>query len=649
MSSAQSTETAARLHVENIGGISETTVELEPGVTALSGRNATNRTSLLQAIMAALGSDRASLKGDAKEGSVTLTIGDRTYSRTLKRRGDTIVTEGDPFLEDSTLADLFAFLLETNEARQAVARGDDLRELIMRPIDTNAIQAEVERLETEKRQLDRKIDDLDSLDGRLPELEQRRTELKSQIQEKRDELEEKEREIEEADANIEKSREDRAELEDKLDEVKNARSNLEDVRYDLDAEAESIEALRDERTELQEERSEIPDELDDGTAIQSEISDLRDRMQTFDSTVNELQTVIQFNEDMLEGTSADVAEALRDGQEHDHGSVTDALVESDSVVCWTCGTQVETSQIESTIDRLRDLRREKLDQRNDVRSRIDELEDERAELDTQRRRRQKLDDRIESIEDELDRRQSRREELKSRREELSASIEDLESEVEELEERDYGDVLERHREANQLEFEIGRLENNVEDVEDEMKEVESRLDERGDLEERRDDISEQLGELRTRIERIEREAIEQFNSHMDTVLDILDYANLDRIWIERTEKTVREGRRKVDKSVFDMHIIRSSEDGASYEDTIDHLSESEREVTGLVFALAGYLVHEVHETVPFMLLDSLEAIDSERIAQLIDYISDHADYTVAALLPEDAAAVSDQYERVTEI
>ncbi|RDI69613.1 archaea-specific SMC-related protein [Halopelagius longus] len=649
MSSAQSTEKTARLHVENIGGISETTVELEPGVTALSGRNATNRTSLLQAIMAALGSDRASLKGDAKEGSVTLTIGDRTYSRTLKRRGDTVVTEGDPYLEDSTLADLFAFLLETNEARQAVARGDDLRELIMRPIDTDAIQAEVEQLETEKRQLDRKIDDLDSLDGRLPELEQRRTELKSQIQEKRDELEEKEREIEEADANIEQSREDRAELEDKLDELKSARSDLEDVRYDLDAEAESIEALEDEQEELREERAEIPDELDDGTAIQSEISDLRDRMQTLDSTVNELQTVIQFNEDMLEGTSADVAEALRDGQEHDHGSVTDALVESDTVVCWTCGTNVETSQIEATIDRLRDLRREKLDRRNDVRSRIDELEDERAELDSMRRRREKLDDRIASIEDELDRRQNRREELKSRRTELSESIEDLESEVEELEERDYGDVLELHREANQLEFEIGRLESEVEDVESEMEEVESRLDERDDLEERREEISEQLGELRTRIERIEREAIEQFNTHMETVLDILDYANLDRIWIERTEKTVREGRRKVDKSVFDMHIIRSSESGASYEDTIDHLSESEREVTGLVFALAGYLVHDVHETVPFMLLDSLEAIDSERIAQLIDYISDHADYTVAALLPEDAAAVSDQYERVTEI
>jgi len=80
---------------------------------------------------------------------------------------------------------------------------------------------------------------------------------------------------------------------------------------------------------------------------------------------------------------------------------------------------------------------------------------------------------------------------------------------------------------------------------------------------------------------------------------------------------------------FDLHIVRSSPDGTAYEDTVDHLSESEREVTGLVFALAGYLVHDVHETVPFILLDSLEAIDSDRIARVVDYFRTHADYLVA--------------------
>ncbi|WP_227377647.1 hypothetical protein [Haladaptatus halobius] len=136
---------------------------------------------------------------------------------------------------------------------------------------------------------------------------------------------------------------------------------------------------------------------------------------------------------------------------------------------------------------------------------------------------------------------------------------------------------------------------------------------------------------------------------MEIVLDIPDYANLDRIWIDRVERDVREGRRKVTKSVFDLHVIRSTESGTTYEDTIDHLSESEREVTGLVFALAGHLVHDVYEKVPFILLDSLEAIDSNRIATLVDYFSEYAGYLVAALLPEDAAALDDEYERVTEI
>lgn len=82
---------------------------------------------------------------------------------------------------------------------------------------------------------------------------------------------------------------------------------------------------------------------------------------------------------------------------------------------------------------------------------------------------------------------------------------------------------------------------------------------------------------------------------------------------------------------------------------VDHLSESEREVTGLVFALAGYRVHEVYEQVPFMLLDSLEAIDAERIADLVEYFSTYSDFLIVALLPDDAEALDDEYSRVTAI
>jgi hypothetical protein len=118
--------------------------------------------------------------------------------------------------------------------------------------------------------------------------------------------------------------------------------------------------------------------------------------------------------------------------------------------------------------------------------------------------------------------------------------------------------------------------------------------------------------------------------------------------LERTEKEVREGRRTVSKSVFELHVIRQTDSGATYEDTVAHLSESEREVTGLVFALAGYLAHDVHEEVPFILLDSVEAIDSTRIANLVTYLSEYATYLIIALLSEDAEALSTVDTRIAE-
>ena len=72
MSSEQSADGTIEITARKIGGIDETTVTLSPGVTVLAGRNATNRTSFLQSIMAVMGSEAASLKGDADEGEVEL-------------------------------------------------------------------------------------------------------------------------------------------------------------------------------------------------------------------------------------------------------------------------------------------------------------------------------------------------------------------------------------------------------------------------------------------------------------------------------------------------------------------------------------------------------------------------------------------------
>lgn len=650
MSSEQISESTAHLSVENIGGIEELSTSFEQGVTVLAGRNATNRTSLLRSIMAAHGSDDVALKGDADEGSVELTIGDETYTRTFERQGNSVITGGDPVLGDTELADLFAFLLETNDARRAVANEENLRDLIMRPVDVESIKEEITELQQQKREISDELSTLDTLSEKRPKLEQRRDKLQDQIDEKEKELAAKEQEVEEYDSSVSKQQETKSELESKLDELREKRREINDVDRRIQTEKQSLEALETEQEELEENSEELADVAAGRVnELESEISRLQSRRQETQVTINELRSVIQFNDEMLSGTSPDVVEALRGSESSDGDSVTDQLLADEQVVCWTCGSEINTDEIESTLDRLRTLREEKLDKSRSFKQKISELQDEKSTYEQRQRELDRIERRLSEIEGERESRTEKIGELKSRRNSLENDVESLETTVDELESEDHSELLELHREANQIEYNLGRLRSDLEDVEDEIASIEAKLQESDELEATREEIDADLEELRTRITRLESEAVEEFNTHMDEVLDVLNYDNLERIWIERTEERVREGRKKVTKSVFELHVIRTNTDGVSYEDSVAHLSESEREVTGLVFALAGYLVHEVYERVPFIILDSVEAIDADRISQLVDYFAEYADYFTVALLEEDATAVDSSYPRFSPV
>ncbi|PSP81212.1 chromosome segregation protein SMC [Halobacteriales archaeon QS_4_69_225] len=637
------------LRAENIGGIDETNVTFEQGVSVLSGRNATNRTSLLQAIMAGLGSPDVSLKGDADEGQITLKIGDEEYTRTLERQGGSVRLSGDPYLENAELADLFAFLLESNEARRTVAQDEDLREIIMRPVDADAIKAEIRQLTTERDNVDEQIESLQAQNQRLPKLQKRKQTLESDIEKKEIELDKKREELDSLSTDAKEARSGQTELDRKMQTLQEKRSDLDTSEFRIDSEEESLESLEAEREELDSRYEKLHDEdLNDLSHIESEITRLRESKQQLESELNKLQNVIQFNEEMLEGTNTDIAAALRDG--NTNGSVTDQLVDDSSeVVCWTCGTEVDVDEIETTLERLRNLRRSKYAERSDVEDELSTLKSKKSDVESTKQKRADVKEQLAEVEAEIEQRETRLEELETEREDIESEIDDIRTEIEELEAEDRSEVLEVHREVNELELQIDRLNGDLEDVEAELDDIESQDEEIDSLEERREQINDQLDELRNRIDRIEQKAVDEFNDHMDTVLELLDYDNLDRIWVERVETETRQGRHRVTTSEFRLHIVRSTEDGVAYEDRLKHLSESEREVTGLIFALAGYLAHHVYEDVPFIILDSLEAIDSERIATLVDYVSEYADHLVVALLAEDAAALDDDYQRISEI
>ena len=633
--------------VRNLGGIDETSVDLRTGVNVLAGRNATNRTSFCRALMAALGSDRVSLKASADAGSVTLQTPTDSYSRQLERTGDSVAFSGDPYLEDPTVADLFAFLLESNEARQAVARSQNLRELIMQPVDTDEIQTAIDTAVEQKRQLDRRIEELSTLESEQPVLEAERSEIDDEIVDIEAEIEDKRAELAAMDGTIEATRAEQDVVEETLEELQSVHSELEELRFRRETEQESIETLCAERDDLATALDELP-ETSDGEAkrLERQLDQHRTRRSELDSTTSQLQSVIQFNEEMLEGTNPAIAQALReDPAETD---LTDTLVD-DEVVCWTCGSEVKPGDIESTLERLKRVRQEKLAERRELRAEIETLSEQKRTLANTAERRETLERKLEQTTDEIETRRDRVGTLAEKLETCRQTASELEAEIEAHEESKHSELLERHTEINDLEFELGRKETERQQLQDRIEQIEQQLETRDQLQADRTELAERLTALRTRIDDLEADAVEAFNEHMDRVLSTLGYENLARIWNERSTEKKKQGRRTVDESVFRLHIVRQTDDGRTYEDRIDHLSESEREVTGLVFALAGYLVHEVHETVPVMILDSLEAIDSDRIAALIEYFSEYVETIVVALLPEDAQALDEQYHRVTDI
>ncbi|MBX0297007.1 archaea-specific SMC-related protein [Haloarcula nitratireducens] len=642
----------SRFEVENIGGIDDTAVEIPPGVTVLTGKNATNRTSFLQAIIAGMGSDRATVKGDADEAQVILIHDGETYDRTLSRDEEgNVISTGEGLLSDPAVAELFAFLLETNEARRAVALDEDLRRLIMRPVDIDELRTEIRQTNEEKQAINDELATIESVKRELPELEQQRTELRERIETKRAELTDLETEIDRSSGEIEETRKEQERLEDKLEALRDRRSELATVRDEIDKQEESLAALKQDRTELQRDQDELDESSDDTERdIDARLSQLREEKRARNAEINDLQSVITFNEEMLEDADSAVLNAV-EKQPETMGDITNQLLErQQDVTCWTCGSSVEKEDIERTLDQLQTYRQEQLDEIRSIESELEQLKEQQREQEQMRKRRADIERQLAEIDDEVAERTDRLEQLRTRRSELTTEIETLESEVESLRVEDFDEVLELHKEANQLEFDIEQLESELESVAEEIAEKEATIAEADDLRERREELMDELEDLRTRIDQLERAAVEQFNTHMEQVLDILGYDNLDRIWIERRTQADSGGLPTAEESTtFELHVVRTTETGAAYEDTIAHLSESEREVTGLIFALAGYLVHDLHETVPFMLMDSLEAIDSARIADLVDYFAEFAEYLIVALLPEDAQALPESYNRVTDI
>jgi chromosome segregation ATPase len=624
------------IRIQNIGGIDETSIQIHSGVTALVGENATNRTSLLQAIAAALGTDSYTLKSDAEAGEVTMTMREGTYVRRLRRENGHVESEGDSVLENPALAELFAVLVDSNDVRRAVREGRDLREVILEPVDIDEIHSQITELVDRRREIDRELDRLEILDDELTELELERTRQTEKLEEIETELAETRAKLD----GLQSERGDRersaieAELDEKLTQLGDTRDELERVTAKKESEQKRLTSLRENRATIRHQyESQTPPDEAELARLEERLDVLRDRQRSLSSTITELQQVIRFNEDRLAESESLVHGELGDGDQ----SVTDRLdPASETVTCWTCGSTVEQQSIEQMVGQLKDLREEKTEEKRQTASEIADVRDGIEQMRTRRQEYEELDEQLTALEAKIEDSEATVADLETRSDALEAKREELEAAVEQLQETQQDELLELRQRASELEYEKGRIEGELDSVTTQIAETEQELTAREELLDERETIVAELRDLRTRIERIERNAVEAFNTHMAELLDILEYENIGRIWVEQTETEIADGSGDTTQRTFELHVVREGDDGAMYEDTIDHLSESEREITGLVVALAGYLVHDVHESVPFMLLDSVEMIDGERLVDLVSYLEEYVPYLVVVLLPDHA-------------
>ncbi len=624
------------IRIQNIGGIDETSIQIHSGVTALVGENATNRTSLLQAIAAALGTDSYTLKSDAEAGEVAMTMREETYVRRLRRENGHVESEGDSVLENPALAELFAVLVDSNDVRRAVREGRDLREVILEPVDIDEIHSQITELVDRRREIDRELDRLEILDDELTELELERTRQTEKLEEIETELAETRAKLD----GLQSERGDRersaieAELDEKLTQLGDTRDELERVTAKKESEQKRLTSLRENRATIRHQyESQTPPDEAELARLEERLDALRDRQRSLSSTITELQQVIRFNEDRLAESESLVHRELGDGDQSVTGRLDPA---SETVTCWTCGSTVEQQSIEQMVGQLKDLREEKTEEKRQTASEIADVRDSIEQMRTRRQEYEELDEQLTALEAKIEDSEATVADLETRSDALEAKREELEAAVEQLQETQQDELLELRQRASELEYEKGRIEGELDSVTTQIAETEQALTAREELLDERETIVAQLRDLRTRIERIERNAVEAFNTHMAELLDILEYENIGRIWVEQTETEIADGSGDTTQRTFELHVVREGDDGAMYEDTIDHLSESEREITGLVVALAGYLVHDVHESVPFMLLDSVEMIDGERLVDLVSYLEEYVPYLVVVLLPDHA-------------
>lgn len=612
--------------VQNLGGISSLETSIPAGITILSGENATNRTSFLRSVSASLGAEESAstLKTDAESGSVSLSFDEETATRKYKRNGNSVVKTGTPLSDKPELVDSFVAIFSTNPARRAVRNGgENLRSILMRGVDTAAIKSEIQSLKQQRSRLEAQLEEIERAQEKLPAKENRRQQLES-------DLDDVEADISRVESNIEEYKTTVDEIEkaeDYLDSLDTRREELRRVENRIDGTKSNLQSLRDERKALEAELKSVSIPEDRRHHLQQKKRSLESEINQLQNIVTELSDIISHNQSLLDDGKA--VQTFTNDEE----VVSQIDPARTKVQCWTCGSEVEREEIISRTETLTEIRSEKNQKLRELRENLSSVKEELSSIRDDRRERENLEQDLQNTISTIESEEESLQELTEEADHLQEKIDELQKQVEETEELRDSNLPEAYEELSQLEHKRGKIETNLDQVNESIRSLKETIEKKDQTDERLSTVKNDLDTARGRIEKIERDIVTRFNDQMDDLIELLEYENISRVWLERKVNDQSK------HSAFEIHVVRNTEDGSVYEDSLSTLSESEREIIGIMIALSGYFVHDLDQEIPIVLFDSVEVIDAKRLETLLEYIQTYAPYIITALLPEEASAI----------
>jgi chromosome segregation ATPase len=569
------------LDIRNIAGIKSATTTIEPGTNAVQASNWQGKSSLIAAVKTVMGTGTPLTEGESA-GKVELETDDgETHRVELRRENGRITRVGEPFItdkQDLACAELFAYLDESNEIREEVRTGGDLKPLLTRPLDLEDIDRQIRDRQQERDRLDSQLEEAERQANKQDTLQQTVTQLESELEELREELSATETDSGDS-------------QDDQRDELSAKRTEYQRAKRTVEQTDEQIERLE---SKLEDKEAELADlEIPDTADISADLSSAEERHENVQSEVDLLETIYNTNQEILKTDSLDV--------------VTDVEREiaGDRVVCWVCGQDAERETIEERLAVYEDKISERRSEVAELQQEISELKTQQSEREQAERREAQLEESIADLEQRLIEKRADLESAEERAEELESKVATLEEEIEETDDQ-----------ADELQEEITRLEVRLEDAEADLEAAEEAADQVEQLNNQREEIAAEIRRLRDRKESVIETLVESFEDSIATVID-------------RFEPSFEAARIVSKDEEFELVIAR---DGREVE--VDALSEGEVELLGFIVALAGYRTYEVADRVPVMLLDGVGGLAGEHLRRLVSYLDNQAPIILTTAYPE---------------